>query len=45
MTRAPQPATVAPDAVAARVERERDAHTERDVLGESVVLKNRFAHI
>lgn len=28
-----------------RVERERAAHTEGDVLGESVQLKNRFAHI
>ena len=28
-----------------RVEREREAHTDHDVLGESVQLKNRFAHI
>ncbi len=31
--------------IAARVERERAAHTEDDVLGRSILLKNRFAHI
>lgn len=31
--------------IEARVERERAAHTDHDVLGESVELKNRFAHI
>ncbi|MFN3595953.1 MAG: class I SAM-dependent methyltransferase [Rubricoccaceae bacterium] len=31
--------------IQARVERERAAHTEHDVLAESVQLKNRFAHI
>lgn len=36
--------SLAPD-IAARVERERAAHTEDDVLGRSVALKNRFAHI
>ncbi|MEM6785631.1 MAG: class I SAM-dependent methyltransferase [Bacteroidota bacterium] len=33
------------DVIQARVERERAAHTEDDVLGRSIVLKNRFAHI
>ena len=32
-------------AIHARVEREREAHTDSDVLGESVQLKNRFSHI
>ncbi|MEM8556461.1 MAG: class I SAM-dependent methyltransferase [Bacteroidota bacterium] len=33
------------DAIQARVERERAAHTEDDVLGRSIELKNRFSHI
>lgn len=33
------------DTIDARVERERAAHTEDDVLGRSVQLKDRFAHI
>ena len=31
--------------IEARVERERAAHTEDDVLGKSADLKDRFAHI
>lgn len=34
-----------PDTIEARVERERSAHTEDDVLGRSTQLKDRFAHI
>ncbi|MEM1056576.1 MAG: methyltransferase domain-containing protein [Bacteroidota bacterium] len=33
------------DTLHARVEREREAHTDHDILGESVQLKNRFSHI
>lgn len=33
------------DSIQARVERERAAHTEDDVLGRSVQLKDRFSHI
>ena len=36
---------ITPDSLKDRVERERAAHTEDDVLGRSVQLKNRFAHI
>ena len=34
-----------PETIEARVERERAAHTEDDVLGRSAQLKDRFAHI
>jgi SAM-dependent methyltransferase len=39
------PAPTRTETLAARIERERAAHSEDDVLGRSVELKNRFAHI
>ncbi|MCB1224499.1 MAG: class I SAM-dependent methyltransferase [Verrucomicrobiales bacterium] len=41
----PDPASPPPDDLSARVERERLAHTERDVMAEHNRLKDRFPHL